>query len=220
MTMVIIVPWYDWSCEMGMKGTGLSRRERKKEETRERIFRAAVDLFRRKGFEATTVDEITEKADVAKGTFFNYFPRKEAVLGYLAEVRMQKALAGAELILAGRKPARQKLLALYLDVASGYEQDRDVSWFLLMESIQRDFAIAHDVHHRWHELAVNLIGRGQQSGEFRVGVDPRRVELVLHSVLMGTLFMWLRCPELLPGGSDLKREIRERFDLVFRGLLA
>ena len=60
----------------------LSRRERKKGETRERIFKAACKLFRHKGFEATTIDEIADKADVAKGTFFNYFPRKEAVLGW------------------------------------------------------------------------------------------------------------------------------------------
>ena len=66
----------------------LSRRERKKDETRHRIFHAAIDLFREQGFEQTTVDDITEKADVAKGTFFNYFRRKEAVLAYLSESRL------------------------------------------------------------------------------------------------------------------------------------
>jgi AcrR family transcriptional regulator len=196
----------------------VSRRERKKEETKERIFRAAVELFRTKGFEATTVDEITEKADVAKGTFFNYFPRKEAVLGYLAEVRMQRALEEAEAILAEGQPAREKLLALYLDVASGYAEDRELSWFLLMESIQRELGPGDDVHHRWHELAARVIARGQESGEFKLGIDPRRAELVLHSVFMGTVFMWLKCP--VAADLDLAAEIRERFDLVFGGLLA
>jgi AcrR family transcriptional regulator len=196
----------------------VSRRERKKEETKERIFRAAVELFRTKGFEATTVDEITEKADVAKGTFFNYFPRKEAVLGYLAEVRMQRALEEAEAILAEGQPAREKLLALYLDVASGYAEDRELSWFLLMESIQRELGPGDDVHHRWHELAARVIARGQESGEFKLGIDPRRAELVLHSVFMGTVFMWLKCP--VAADLDLAAEIRERFDLVFGGLSA
>jgi len=63
----------------------LTRRERKKEETKERIFNAAMKLFKARGFEETTIEEITEKADVAKGTFFNYFPRKEEVLRYLSE---------------------------------------------------------------------------------------------------------------------------------------
>ncbi|PYP30001.1 MAG: TetR/AcrR family transcriptional regulator, partial [Gemmatimonadetes bacterium] len=49
----------------------VSRRERKKEETKERIFKAAFALFKHKGVDATTVEEICDKADVAKGTFFN-----------------------------------------------------------------------------------------------------------------------------------------------------
>ncbi|HLJ42079.1 MAG TPA: TetR family transcriptional regulator, partial [Candidatus Acidoferrales bacterium] len=52
------------------------RRERRRTETRERIFRAALDLFAERGFMETTVEDITEAADVGKGTFFNYFPTK------------------------------------------------------------------------------------------------------------------------------------------------
>lgn len=56
------------------------RRERKKLDTRRRIFRAAIDLFLAKGFDATTVEEIADKADVGKGTVFNYFPQKTSFL--------------------------------------------------------------------------------------------------------------------------------------------
>ena len=68
-----------------MQTQEMTRRERKKDETSRRIFEAALALFREKGVDATTVDEITEKADVARGTFFNYFPRKEAVFAFMAE---------------------------------------------------------------------------------------------------------------------------------------
>src|SRR5438477_13203378 len=61
------------------------RRERRKEEMRSQIFQAAMRLFERKGVFDTTVEEITESADVAKGTFFNYFPSKEAILTKLAD---------------------------------------------------------------------------------------------------------------------------------------
>src|SRR6202522_4430019 len=56
------------------------RRERRRVETRERIFRAALELFAQHGFLETTVEDITEAADVGKGTFFNYFPTKEHIL--------------------------------------------------------------------------------------------------------------------------------------------
>jgi AcrR family transcriptional regulator len=56
------------------------RRERKRRETRERIAEAAKKLFFERGFEQTTIEDITEAADVSKRTFFSYFPSKEDLI--------------------------------------------------------------------------------------------------------------------------------------------
>ena len=77
----------------------LGRRERKKEETRQRIVAAAIELFQRNGYEATTVDEISERADVAKGTFFNYYPRKESILDDVHEQQLEAVEAVADQVL-------------------------------------------------------------------------------------------------------------------------
>ncbi len=66
------------------------RRERRSAETRERLFRAASDLFAKKGFSETTVEDITEAADVGKGTFFNYFPSKDHILLAFGEMQLAK----------------------------------------------------------------------------------------------------------------------------------
>lgn len=55
------------------------RRERKKRRTREAIVAAAFTLFAERGFEAVTVTEIAELADVARATLFSYFPTKESI---------------------------------------------------------------------------------------------------------------------------------------------
>lgn len=61
----------------------MNRRERKKEETRENIISTAIQFFRKKGFEATSMEEIAEMADISKGTLYNYFSDKESILvGY------------------------------------------------------------------------------------------------------------------------------------------
>ena len=94
----------------------LGRRARRHAETREGIVRAALKLFARQGFFATTVEQITQAADVGKGTFFNYFPSKEHVLTGFGEIQLAKvrgALEGArERTTPIRVVARQLLLAL------------------------------------------------------------------------------------------------------------
>ena len=70
----------------------LSRRERRKLEVRNRILEAAVDLFDERGFEATTVAEICERADVAHKTLFNHFVSKQHLLREIAQDALQQFL--------------------------------------------------------------------------------------------------------------------------------
>ena len=63
-----------------------SHREAKKEECRQAIARAAVQLFEAKGFDSTTMDEIATRASVSRPTVFNYFARKEDILMVLAQM--------------------------------------------------------------------------------------------------------------------------------------
>src|SRR5579871_3207634 len=67
-----------------------SRRERRSADIRERLFRSALRLFAQKGFAETTVEDITEAADVGKGTFFNYFPSKDHVLLAFSDMQLSK----------------------------------------------------------------------------------------------------------------------------------
>src|SRR5215203_7523738 len=55
-------------------------RERKKAKTRAEIQRHALKLFGERGYEATTVAQIAEAAEVSESTFFRYFPTKEDVV--------------------------------------------------------------------------------------------------------------------------------------------
>src|ERR1700746_4207500 len=73
------------------------RRQRRSAEIRERLFRSALQLFAGKGFAETTVEDITNAADVGKGTFFNYFPSKDHILLAFGEMQLGKLEAAIEL---------------------------------------------------------------------------------------------------------------------------
>ncbi|GGX89245.1 TetR/AcrR family transcriptional regulator [Streptomyces hiroshimensis] len=61
-------------------GPRLGLRERKKIQTRQAIRRAAYRLYGQQGYDATTVDQIAEAADVSPSTVFRYFPTKEDIV--------------------------------------------------------------------------------------------------------------------------------------------
>jgi AcrR family transcriptional regulator len=66
-----------------------TRQERRRRETRRRILVAALELFAERGFEAVTVEEIADRADVARGTVFNHFTTKDSLCEAIGELQVE-----------------------------------------------------------------------------------------------------------------------------------
>jgi len=195
----------------------LSRRERKKEETKERILKVALKLFKQKGLDGTTVDEIAEKADVAKGTFFNYFPRKEAVLGFLPEMWIDHAEAEAEAIMEdpSTDPAGPRITEMFVQLAHFYEEDRKLAKSVAMEWLRCEQSGTDENCQRWDELGVRLIRFLQERGELRSDVPPERAADMFGAVHQETVMRWVAAPtEPYP----LRDELRKRHALIVEGL--
>ncbi|HWH02138.1 MAG TPA: TetR/AcrR family transcriptional regulator [Gemmatimonadales bacterium] len=194
----------------------LTRRERKKEETKERIFNAAMKLFKARGFEETTIEEITEKADVAKGTFFNYFPRKEEVLRYLSEQWLEEVEDKLAAEFKGDAPPNgDRLIEAFVDVARFYEQDRNLARFILSTWMESIYDEEDPTCQRWQALGAFVVGEMQRIGYFRADADPARITNVLQSLYAFTIAKWLHTE---PAPYELRQEIRTRFRLVIEGL--
>jgi len=144
------------------------RRERKTAATRDRIYRAALELFSERGLSSVTVEQITQRADVGKGTFFNYFANKEAILtdfGADQLARIEQAVERGEI--QGPPPARLQQL---LQVLASHP--------LLTPALARDLFTSALNNQRvtevegptiWHiqGLLAGIIREGQESGDFR-----------------------------------------------------
>ena len=122
------------------------RRERKKAETRRALFIAALDLFTSRGIAATTVEEITEVADVSPRTFHRHFTGKEEVLFFEAEQCRVRLAA----FLRGRPPAEAVLESLR---AAAHELAADFLGNLVVESRRLALLETSDTlwaRHLWH----------------------------------------------------------------------
>jgi len=100
-----------------------SLRERKKSATRQAIEDAAWALFAERGYEATSVNDIAARADVAPRTFFRYFPTKEAVL----YGELDDALERFADTFRGRptdEPVLESLTASVETMAAAFQKDR------------------------------------------------------------------------------------------------
>jgi AcrR family transcriptional regulator len=93
-------------------GSGL--RERKKQQTRERIRKAAVRLFLRASYDGVTVADIARAANVSEGTVFNYFPTKESLV-FSGMENLEARLLDA---IRNRRPG-ESVLAAFAEFFSG-----------------------------------------------------------------------------------------------------
>jgi len=165
----------------------LSRRERKKRETRQRLVEAALRLFREQGYDGTTVGQIAGAAGVAKGTFFNYFETKEAILPALAEWRLQQL--GESLSPeqgAPASPVARIKLALRL-VAENLASDPVLAQRLFAAKRHRpDLQPVHALTN----LLSKQVRQAQAAGEIRADLDPIYLGGVIRALFFQQLIMW------------------------------
>jgi AcrR family transcriptional regulator len=181
---------------------------------RERIFRSALQLFAEHGFTATTVEEITEAADVGKGTFFNYFRNKEDVLSALAEVQLDKyahAIQAAEsAALTPRQALRELWLRLPEEPGRSQALVRSLMVVFLTSQAIREKMSRSLEHGR--EMLGRLFTRAQERGEARRDRRPLELALAFQQKLLGTVLVWTLDPP-----APLKPLLEASFEDFWRG---
>ncbi|MBY3062281.1 TetR family transcriptional regulator [Rhizobium laguerreae] len=180
------------------------RRERKRRQTRERIEQAAMTLFLQRGFEATTIEDITEAADVSKRSFFDYFPSKEEVVFAWQDAFADRLMAA----IAARPADESSVTVVEAAITATVIAAVDEPGLALGELIHRTPALKARDQLKYAKLEQKLA----EALLLRKGGDPleRPRMRVLAAIVIGALRvgaeLWQQRP---PSASpqDLAREI-------------
>lgn len=152
-----------------------------KEKKRQEILQSAHACFAKKGFEASTVDDIVGHSGMSKGAIYNYFKSKDEI--YLALMENQTNESGNKFTKAitERKSALEKLNYLidaYLENDPNDEENKDyvIVHFEFRLYSTRKPEIKKALTDRYRDffvtLITNILQEGQASGEFNSEIDP------------------------------------------------
>jgi len=201
------------------------KRERRKEARPGELLEAALDLFVEKGFAATRVEEVAQRAGVSKGTLFLYFPTKDELFKAVVRENLVKhQTEGAEEILRHEGSAGALLEYLMLEWWRRYGATKASGITKLIMSEANNFPelarfFQEEVVAPGHAMILAVLQRGLDRGEFR----PVRLDLVVHSVITPLLYliMWKHsmgpcCPP--SEHIDPEQFISQHAQLLVRGL--
>lgn len=175
--------------------------------TSERILIKSLELFSRKGYDATSVREICEAAGLAKPTLYHFFGSKEGVYRALVDESLESFRKELLRVLEGEAPARERLKRVSrLHLAAARARSEQMRFIFGLIHNPPSSAPRTDFPSFYADLVeaiAKVVDQGVRSGEFSRG--PRSVRML---VLMGALgeaihgFLLFGRPELTPALAD------------------
>lgn len=151
----------------------------KKEARKQELLQVAYELFLSRGYEAVSVEDIIEKAGIAKGTYYYYFKSKEETLEEVLDMMIAKEAVKANMILQMELPVPQKIVGI-ISSFRPEEAEQDI-----LETINRkENLIMHDkVNAKVIETAVPLLTKvakeGMEQGIINCDYLEERIRILL-----------------------------------------
>lgn len=172
-----------------------------------------MTLFVARGYDAVTVEEVCDGADVAKGTFFLHFPTKDALLSEYG----REATDDLRARLASHRGDAVSTLRLALrTLADRAERHLEVVRLIVRETMARPAAIRENTElgRGLGMLLAEVVRRGQTAGELRRGVPPE----IAAAVLVGSYFTIVNVWATGADRFDLSTAVDQALKLVLGGL--
>ena len=144
----------------------ITRHERRRRETANRIAKAAAILFGERGVEATTVTDVCERADVARQTFFNHFGSKQELVGGLAQRGHDFFVEAVEAAIRHDGSTAERLSQLFTMIHTAAESVGPMHQDLVSATMNATYEADDPEDFRGlHRCIGQLIRRGRAAGD-------------------------------------------------------
>jgi TetR/AcrR family transcriptional regulator, fatty acid metabolism regulator protein len=200
-----------------MRKTKLTARQKQALVTHHKIYKTALGLFRKKGFDVVTVDEICRKAGVSKGTFYVYYESKEQVIYdlFLTHDKMYYDFVASELNLIA--DPMEKLVALG-NKALAYTLEWGIDMMQITYRARASFN-KHDPTFLSEQRALNkilpgLIMDAQRQGQIRTDLNADDIAKIILWSMDGVIHKWC----MVNGSLDLIGESKKIFEVLLKGM--
>ncbi len=185
---------------------------RAKDGPKTRLLDAARQVFSQKGFHASTVDDITRSAGVAKGTFYLYFAEKPAIFYELMQSFFE-LVTDAGLSIAEEVSTREQFFARIESgarrISTLFRDNRDLVRLLYRESMGMDERLekmVRNFYRRLAEVEADNIRLGVRLGLFREDLDPMLVAYAHIGMIERVLLQW-QFDRSFPRLEDLEMQL-------------
>lgn len=151
----------------------------KGEQRKQELLNIAYQMFVRKGYEETSIDDIIAEAHIAKGTYYYHFPSKEATLEAVIDMMINHEVQRAQAMLSAPLPVPQKLVGVISSLRPEQEESN-----IANALNQKEYSILHEkVSRRIIDEAVPLLAQivteGIAQGVFACNHIEERVKMIL-----------------------------------------
>ncbi len=195
-----------------------TRTERKKEETLNKIITTAVMLFNRHGLEAVTMEQIAAEVDIAKGTLYNYFPSRDAIIAAFLQRTFSDRQAGRVEQLRALPDTRARLTLVFTQLVEGVQRQKDIfEAFMLYRMKQTlSFRPVEAEPSGLGGLVHEIIRLGQQGGDLRADLPEELLAGLFEYAVIAAIRPYYLSPETFNARESIERCV----DLFLNGARA
>jgi AcrR family transcriptional regulator len=194
----------------------LGLRERKKLRLRQQIIDTSIRLFRKRGYEATRVEDIVQILEISQPTFFRYFPSKDAVLREVGRRGFSCLKEHLETELSSNAGTAERLRRMYEGLAREVESDRPL-WQAVVLSGAMDPVRSPEMR-RPEETAVSLLrdilAEGQKRGELTKEFPVAHLAQFMEGLYTTIVRRWAVD---LPAPHNLSARVRSAVQFFLEG---